>query len=221
VLHLGVDLDRFTPSGATYPQFRELEPPVIFHPARLLGWKGVEAGLSAFTRVRTALGRGTLVLTAGADTTEEPTATRHLRELLTAQARRDGVADHVIFRDVPYGLMPAALRSSDLVWYPTTGEEPYGLVPLEAMGCSIPVVTSDSGGMAETMRHGETGLVVPRGDADALADAALAILTDPALRERLVRSAREHVRAFGLRAYTDRLRSLYARMLDRPLAVEP
>lgn len=212
VLHLGVALDRFRPYGPAYDPFRGLERPVIFHPARLLGWKGVEAGLAAFTRVRATLGRGTLVLTAGMDIAEEPTPTRRLRDRLTTRAARDGVAGHVMFEDVPYDRMPAALRTGDLVWYPTTGEEPYGLVPLEAMACGVPVITSDSGGMTETMRPGRTGLVVPRGDPEALAAAALRVLTDRPLRERLVAGAHDHVRGFGLGAYTTRLRDLYARM---------
>lgn len=163
--------------------------------------------------MRAALGRGTLVLTAGADIAEATAPTHRLRGLLTSRAGRDGVAGHVVFEDVPYDRMPAALRTSDLIWYPTTGEEPYGLVPLEAMACAVPVVTSDSGGMTETMRPGRTGLVVPRGDTDALAEAALRVLTDRGLRARLVTGAYDHVRGFGLGAYTTRLRTLYTRVL--------
>lgn len=213
VLHLGVPLDRFRPDGPGYVPFDRLERPVIFHPARLLEWKGVATGLAAFTRVRATLGQGTLVLTAGSDIAEAAGPARRLRDRLVAQAARDGVRDHVVFTDVPYDRMPDALRAGDLVWYPTTGEEPYGLVPLEAMGCGVPVITSDSGGMAETMRHDETGLVVPRGDVRALADAAYAILTDQPLRDRLVKTAQEHVQAFDLHAYADRLRGLYADVL--------
>ncbi|HEY3682945.1 MAG TPA: glycosyltransferase family 4 protein [Streptosporangiaceae bacterium] len=226
VLHLGIDLRRFRPDGPAYAPFGGLERPVVFHPARLLAWKGVETGLDAFVRVRAALGGGTLVLTAGADIAEEQAPTLRLRDRLTAQAHTAGVAGHVRFEDVPYDGMPAALRASDLVWYPTTGEEPYGLVPLEAMACEVPVVTSDSGGMAETMRHGRTGLVVPRSDPAALAGAAVSVLGDRALRERLVAGARAHVRGFDLRAYATRLRDLYtacvsiARADDEP-AWEP
>jgi len=214
VLHLGVALDRFRPTGPRYEPFLGLERPVIFHPARLLDWKGVETGLAAFTRVRAALGGGTLVLTAGADIAEAAASTRRLRDRLTSRAVRDGVAPYVRFEDVPYDRMPAALRTSDLIWYPTTGEEPYGLVPLEAMACAVPVITSDSGGMTETMRPGRTGLVVPRGDPPALAEAALRVLTDNDLRERLIAGAYDHVRDFSLGAYATRLRALYARVLD-------
>lgn len=215
VLHLGVPLDRFRPDGPAYAPFDRLERPVIFHPARLLEWKGVGTGLTAFARIRAGLGQGTLVLTAGSDIAEASGPARRLRDRLVIQATRDGVRDHVVFTDVPYDRMPDALRASDLVWYPTTGEEPYGLVPLEAMGCGVPVITSDSGGMAETMRHDETGLVVPRGDADTLADAAHTILTEAPLRDRLVKTAQEHVQAFDLDTYADRLRTLYADVLAR------
>lgn len=221
VLHLGIDLRRFRPRGPRYDRFRALERPVIFHPARLLAWKGVETGLDAFVRVRAALGRGTLVLTAGTDIAEEPTPTRRLRERLAARADAAGVRDHVVFEDVPYDRMPAALRTSDLVWYPTTGEEPYGLVPLEAMACGVPVITTDSGGMTETMEHDRTGLVVPRSDARSLARAAETLLSDPALRTRLTTTARNHVRGFDLRTYATDLRTLYTACLPPEPAYTP
>ena len=48
-------------------------------------------------------------------------------------------------------------------------EEGFGIPAAEAMGCEVPVVASDAGGLPEVVENGVTGLVVPRGDADALA----------------------------------------------------
>ena len=50
-------------------------------------------------------------------------------------------------------------------------EEGFGIPAAEAMGCEVPVVASDAGGLPEVVEHGVTGLIVPRGDADALAQA--------------------------------------------------
>jgi glycosyltransferase involved in cell wall biosynthesis len=79
--------------------------------------------------------------------------------------------------------MPALLRSADLVlctpWY-----EPFGLVPLEAMACGVPVVGSAVGGLLDTVVPGVTGALVPPRDPAALAVAVRQLLADPALRAR-------------------------------------
>jgi D-inositol-3-phosphate glycosyltransferase len=69
-------------------------------------------------------------------------------------------------------------------------KEGWGLASVEAAACGTPVLVSDSPGLRETMRHAETGFLVPHGDWRALADRMLALAGDPALVERLGRAAR-------------------------------
>jgi glycosyltransferase involved in cell wall biosynthesis len=68
-------------------------------------------------------------------------------------------------------------------------------VLFRAMGARLAIVASDVGTIAEEVRHRETGLLVPPGDSEALAEALLALAEDPALRARLGREARAHVEA--------------------------
>jgi glycosyltransferase involved in cell wall biosynthesis len=75
---------------------------------------------------------------------------------------------------------------ADAVLFPVTWEEPWGLVPLEAMGRGRPVVATGLGGSAEYLEDGANCLLVPPGDAHALAAAVQRLATDPGLRERLV-----------------------------------
>jgi glycosyltransferase involved in cell wall biosynthesis len=92
------------------------------------------------------------------------------------------VADRVVFTGaVPRAQVPALIRSADVVvctpWY-----EPFGITPLEAMACGVPVVASEVGGLTDSVVHGTTGLLIPACDPAALATAAGTLLGDPAMR---------------------------------------
>jgi glycosyltransferase involved in cell wall biosynthesis len=76
------------------------------------------------------------------------------------------------------------LRAARVLAYPSVYEG-FGLPPLEAMLARVPVVTTDAGALPETV--GDAALIVPVGDADALADALTRAVEDDALRDRLVR----------------------------------
>jgi glycosyltransferase involved in cell wall biosynthesis len=71
-------------------------------------------------------------------------------------------------------------------------QEPFGLVPLEAMACGTAVVGVDEGGVRESVLHGRTGLLAPR-DADAFAQAVGHLLDDPARATEYGRQGRVHV----------------------------
>jgi glycosyltransferase involved in cell wall biosynthesis len=73
--------------------------------------------------------------------------------------------------------MPALLRSADVVacvpWY-----EPFGIVPLEAMACGVPVVASAVGGLKDTVVNGVTGVLTPPRDPRSLGRALRKLLAD-------------------------------------------
>jgi glycosyltransferase involved in cell wall biosynthesis len=69
-------------------------------------------------------------------------------------------------------------------------KEGWGISNVEAAACATPAVASDSPGLRESVRHGETGFLVPHGDVAALAERMLALAGDPALVTRLGRAAR-------------------------------
>ena len=80
----------------------------------------------------------------------------------------------------------AAYAGADVVLFPPVWEEPFGLVPLEAMSVGRTVVASGTGGSAEYLRHEMNCLLVPPGDPTALAAAVARLAGDPALRAQLV-----------------------------------
>jgi glycosyltransferase involved in cell wall biosynthesis len=88
------------------------------------------------------------------------------------------VLDRVDFRGrVGRDDLPALMRSADVVacvpWY-----EPFGIVPLEAMACGVPVVASAVGGLIDTVVDGKTGVHIPPRDPDAIAAALTELLPD-------------------------------------------
>ncbi len=105
-----------------------------------------------------------------------------LRELASSLA----VSDRVRFGSFEREELPEAYRAADVMVFPSTWPEPFGLVPVEAMACGTPVVATGVGGSAEFLRHEENCLLVPPGDPVALAAAIRRLAEDPGLRERLV-----------------------------------
>jgi L-malate glycosyltransferase len=88
--------------------------------------------------------------------------------------------------------------------------EPFGLAILEAMACGTAIVATETEGAREIVQHGETGLLVPRGDVDALAESVLELLQDKDRRERLGKLAREVVEErFSLERMVDATEGIY------------
>jgi glycosyltransferase involved in cell wall biosynthesis len=106
--------------------------------------------------------------------------------------------------------VPALLAGCDVFCLPSTMEG-LPLVVLEAMAQGKPVVATAVGGTPEAVVHGETGLLVPAGDADALADALDALLRDPERARRMGEAGRTRVeREFSLAASSERVLALYS-----------
>lgn len=167
VVPCGVDLDRFTPHG---PRDSRDGRHRILSLGRMVERKGVETTIRALREVAGA----ELVVAGGRDAATDPEIAR-----LTAVAEGCGVRDRVRFvGQVARDDVPALMRSADVVvsvpWY-----EPFGMVPLEAMACGVPVIASAVGGHLDTVVDGRTGALVPPRDEAALAQRLRELLADP------------------------------------------
>jgi glycosyltransferase involved in cell wall biosynthesis len=109
-------------------------------------------------------------------------------------ARRPGV--HVMGA-WPHPLAIEALRRSLFSVAPSLWPEPFGLVALEAAAAGKPIVATDMGGLRDIVVEGETGLVVPAEDRDALAAAMQKLIADEALRGRLGAAAKQQAAKFS------------------------
>lgn len=88
--------------------------------------------------------------------------------------------------------LPGVYRDADLFVFPSVWPEPFGMPIVEAMASGLPVVATRGGGIPEIVDPGTTGLLVERGDAEALAAAIIALLDSDKLRHAMGRAARRH-----------------------------
>lgn len=185
VLYNAVDVERAAvqaPPGLRAQLGGSETRPLVLTPARLNAQKGHDTLLEAIAAVPNAL-----FLLAG-DGPE--------RERLEARAAELGVAERVRFLGRREDI-PQLLAACDVFALPSVYEGS-SLAVLEAMAAGIAIVSSAIGGTEELIEDGRSGLLVPPGDAPALAAALRRLLGDPELRERLATRARERVDA-GLR----------------------
>ena len=177
VVPCGVDLARFRPDGPA-----ESRPPGrhrLVVVSRLVERKGIGDVIQALRSLPDA----DLVVAGGPPRDRlacDPEGAR-----LMALAREVGVADRVEFRGaLDRHDVPGLIRSADLVvcvpWY-----EPFGIVPVEAMACGVPVVGAAVGGLIDTVVDGVTGVHVAPRDPERLAGAIRRLLDDPRRRAAL------------------------------------
>jgi len=111
----------------------------------------------------------------------------------------------VAVKNVPHAQAMAALQRSSIVVVPSVWHEPMGRVAAEGMLVGRPVVASNVGGLTDIVEDGLTGLLVPPGDAGALARALDALLDNPELRARMGQAGQLRARRFEASAITPRI----------------
>jgi phosphatidyl-myo-inositol dimannoside synthase len=202
----GTDLRRFSPSAngnGTDPRFG---PHMIFACRQLFPRKGIRFLLEAGAQLKPQFPDLKIVL-AG-DGFERPELVRRSEEL--------GIAPDVTFLGwVPNAELPPYYRAAAVSVIPSL-EEGFGIPAAEAMGCEVAVVASDAGGLPEVVEDGVTGLVVPRGDADALARAIGSLLADPERRRQMGQAGRERaLRLFNWDRTAQQFEELYRDVAGR------
>ncbi len=156
-----------------------------------------------------------LLLDAFADLLKETSGVRLVmtgeRNSLESDLRFLGLGEEVVFLgQISLEALPSVYRSALALVFPSHYEG-FGYPPLEAMACGVPPIVSDAASLPEVV--GDAGLIVPRGDKDALRNAMLRVLREPGLRNVLVEKSKDRARFFHweklaaetLRAYHDAL----------------
>ena len=155
---------------------------------RLTQWKGQHVFIEA---ARQLIDRGLKVqfLIAGAALFKEQEYEQSLHELV----KKLNLGDHVKFLG-HVNAVHSLLDSVDILVHASISPEPFGQVVIEAMAAGLPVIATDGGGVRETVRHGETGLLVPMNHSVAMANAIEYLIENPDIRNVFGENGRERVR---------------------------
>jgi glycosyltransferase involved in cell wall biosynthesis len=197
VIYPGIDATWYRPD----PHVPRAAHPTFLYVGRLKRYKGVDIALRALALARAQGVKAELEIAGLGDD----------RQRLEALTHRLGLEPVVRFLGyVSEEEKRRRLRAAWAVVLPSP-KEGWGISNVEAAACGTAALASDSPGLVETVRHGETGFLVPHGDTAALAERMVALARDTNLVERLGTAAR----AFAVPLTWDRAALATAAQLER------
>ena len=170
----GIDFKHFSTNVAPMPQYQDGKINILFV-GRLEKRKGLRYLLEAYGKLKWDLPNIRLIVVGPGNPDKES------YRVMSSQ----NLQDVEFVGRVSYDDLPRYYASADIFCSPATGAESFGIVLLEAMSASKPVVASDIEGFRGVMTHGEQGLLVPKKDSNALAEALGMLARDPELRRKL------------------------------------
>src|SRR3989338_4449251 len=212
-LYSGLDMTRVMDQKSGLDARRRFgipaEAPVLGTVANLFERKGYEVMIEALPMIVKASPAVHYLIVGSGDAAYEARL-RATGEIL-------GLESRVHFAGFQESVYPC-LAAMDLYVHPALMEG-FGIAVLEAMAIRKPVVATTTGGLPEIVQEGETGMLVPPGDADALAKAVSSLLQDPARCRQLGEAGRARVAApFTVEAMMDGLVSGYESVLGREVS---
>ena len=170
----GIDFKHFSTNVAPMPQYQDGKINILFV-GRLEKRKGLRYLLEAYGKLKWDLPNIRLIVVGPGNPDKES------YRVMSSQ----NLQDVEFVGRVSYDDLPRYYASADIFCSPATGAESFGIVLLEAMSAGKPVVASDIEGFRGVMTHGEQGLLVPKKDSNALAEALGMLARDPELRRKL------------------------------------
>jgi phosphatidylinositol alpha-mannosyltransferase len=206
VIPNGIDPARFHPRNAPLPGLGPRRPTILFV-ARFYPRKGFRVLLRALPRVAERVPDARVLVVGGGP----------LEPWYRALAARTPLEVHFLGELSPEDI-PRAYRSGDVFVAPSTGQESFGIVHLEAMASGIPIVASDIEGYREILDQGREALLFPNRDVEALADAIVQTLRDPDRAAAMRSAGRAKALRYGWAGIAQRLEALYLERLGVPAA---
>lgn len=214
VVHDGYDgqMFRATPAALASEKSAALPAPetaVLALVGRIAGWKGQHIFIQAAALVRDKFPPARFQI-IGAPLFGEHEYEQSLHEMV----RELGLTDRVEFLGFREDV-PALLAEVDIVVHASTLGEPFGQVVIEGMAAGKPVIATNGGALPEIVIPGETGLLVPMGDAPAMAEAMLALLSDPVQAAAMGAAGRQRVQErFTITHTIRKMEGIYGHLLQ-------
>lgn len=209
VVYDGLELEPFlNPDDASFVRRRfglDEGDFVVGNVGRLVPWKGQEVFLRALACIAPHLPHLRALIVGDPDPPTEVTYRQKLLDL----TQQLGLSDRVQFT----GFMsdaPAVMCSLDALVHSSSSPEPFGLVIIEGMAAGKAVIATKAGGALDIIEDGVNGLLVPAGDAQAMAEAIAQLAGDPDRAARLGAAARQRTRdCFTIDAYAQTMQNIY------------
>lgn len=200
-----IDLDRFQKSNKSH--FKKAICPddekVVVHVSNFRKVKRVPEVVTVFDRIlKHGIKAKLLLVGDGPD-----------RQRAEQQCRDLGICEHVRFLG-KLEQVEEVLSIADLFLIPS-GSETFGLAALEAMSCSVPVISSDIGGLPEVNIHGETGFICDLDDVDCMAKNAFEILTNETLHNEMSLNARKRAELFNQDYVVEQYEEFYKEVSEK------
>lgn len=206
VVRSGLDLDSFANSTRRAEIRSELrlidDQHLVVYVGRLRPVKGVEYGIKAFAKAQGHQPNMHMALAGEGEQLD------YLKQL----ANDLELSDSITFLGVRNDL-PDLLAATDSVLLPSLNEG-FPRTAIEAMAAGKPIVATRVGGTPEAIINGETGILVPSKDIDAMSNALITLVDDPGLQARLGAAGRQRaVQNYSVENYVSRLDNLYRQLL--------
>ena len=211
VIPLGVDLDRFRPieKDSARAELGLEDERIVLFVGRIEPLKGVDILINAAALLESDVDCSVLIV--GGDESSRSQVAR-LREL----ARTRGIEHRVAFVGaVDHDRLPLYYSAADVCVVPSHYES-FGLVAVEAMASGVPVVASRVGGLAGTVKDGETGYLVPWLCPEPFAERIELLLDNEPLRRNLGEAAREAVSRYRWENVAGAVLQVYESLTSRP-----
>lgn len=212
----GVDVDHLRADADARRAYSSLDipqnVPIIAMFARLQHAKGHKFLIQAAAQILKCYPEARFVICGGSLFGLEPDYPAEIKR----EIEQHGISSRVLLRGYVSDLEKRdILAAASIIVHPALSE-PFGLSVLEGMAVGKPVVVTDCAGPALTVVAGKTGLVVPRGDTEALAQALLRLLKDPAQAQSLGSQGRVHVEQnYTIDAMVHQVEEVYEQVLGK------
>lgn len=214
VIPCGVDVARFQPQDkrrARAALSLPPEAPILLSVGRLQPSKGIDTLLQAAADVRRDYPDVWVLVVGGGLDDQDERETAELNRLQTL-GRRLGLSNVHYVKAQPQEKLAQYYAAADVFVMPSHYES-FGMVALEAMACGTPVVASKVGGLASTIVHGDSGLLVSPGDWRAFAQAVSRLLASPQFQSAMRQAGPERARAFAWPLIVENNVRLYRRLI--------